>query len=102
MPMKAKLVSRGLKKKGFQIRKGKDKFYHLYVDGVKTSVFTKISHGEDEIHDGLLGPMSRQCHLSRDEFNNLVACPMAEDDYIALLRRKGILDPPRPQTPPSA
>lgn len=67
MPKAAKDVAAGLERKGFQLRDNDHSFYHLYVDGKKTMIFTKISHGEKEIHDSLLGAMARQVKLNRKQ-----------------------------------
>src|SRR5690606_28100550 len=60
MPRPAKSVAAGLRQKGFQPRENDHTFYHLYVSGKKTIISTKISHGEKEIGDKLLGVMARQ------------------------------------------
>jgi len=91
MPRKTLTVIENLQRKGFRKRQGGDKYFHLYVDGKKTAVFTFVSHGEREIHDGLLGQMAKQTHLVKKEFLDLVDCPMTEDDYLKLLRERGHL-----------
>lgn len=89
MPRKTKDVCENLLKKGFQQRNGGDKYFHLFVNGKKTPVFTFVSHGEKEIHDGLLGQMARQTKLVKREFLELVDCPMTEARYLELLRERG-------------
>lgn len=89
MPRKAKDVSANLLRKGFQQREGDHSFFRLYVDGKKTRVGTKISHGEKEIQDGLLGQMARDTKLVKHEFLDLVDCPMTAQRYVELLRERG-------------
>jgi hypothetical protein len=60
MPRDAKEIGAGLQKKGFVPRENDHTFYHLFVNGKKTVISTKISHGEKEIGDKLLGMMARQ------------------------------------------
>ncbi len=91
MPKAAKDVAASLLKKGFQRRNSGDVYYRLYVDGKKTIVYTMISHGEKEIHDGLLGAMARQVKLSRKQFNDLVDCPLALEQYMQLLQKQGVV-----------
>ena len=91
MPRKAKDVSATLLRKGFQQREGDHSFFRLYVDGKKTRVGTKISHGEKEIHDGLLSQMAKDTKLVKHEFLELVDCPMTEERYQELLRERGHL-----------
>lgn len=82
-------VAENLLRKGFRQRNGGDKYYHLFVDGLKTPVFTFVSHGEKEIHDGLLGQMAKQTRLVKREFLELVDCPLTEEQYVQLLRERG-------------
>jgi predicted RNA binding protein YcfA (HicA-like mRNA interferase family) len=94
MPRKAKDVSANLLRKGFQQRNGGDKYFHLYVEGKKTPVFTLISQGEKEIHDGLLGQMAKQTKLSKKEFLDLVDCPLSLEEYLKRLREGGHIATP--------
>lgn len=89
MPRKAKDVSANLLRKGFQQREGDHAFFRLYVAGKKTRVATKISHGEKEIHDGLIAQMARDTKLVKSEFLELVDCPMTAERYIELMRERG-------------
>lgn len=89
MPRKAKDVTNNLLRKGFRQRQGGDKYFHLYVGDKKTQVFTLVSHGEKEIHDGLLGQMAKQTRLSKRLFLDLVDCPMSAEQYVEYLRERG-------------
>ena len=93
MPKNAKDVAAGLEKKGFLRENSKDVHYRLYVDGKKTIVYTMISHGEKQIHDGLLGTMSKQVKLTRKQFNDLIDCPLKLEDYVEILRKSGTVAP---------
>ena len=81
----------GLTRKGFRGRENDHTYLHLFVDGRKTVVYTKVSHGEKQIGDKLLAVMARQLNLSKREFLDLIDCPLSHDDYIVLLRAKGIV-----------
>jgi len=89
MPKDAKKVLAGLEKKGFLRKDNDHRFLHLWVDRRKTSIYTKISHGEKEIGDNLLGMMARQLKLNRRQFADLVDCPMTLPEYIQVLRDGG-------------
>ena len=89
MPRKAREVITGLGKKGFRKRENDHTYLTLWVDGRKTAVWTKVSHGEKEIHDRLLAVMARQICLSRQQFLDLVDCPLTEVEYIQMLREGG-------------
>ncbi|HRP61922.1 MAG TPA: hypothetical protein PK400_01365 [Phycisphaerales bacterium] len=99
MPKPAKDVAFGLQAKGFECREGDHKFFHFLNDGKKTIIFTKISHGEKEIHDGLLATMARQVRLTKKQFNDLVDCPLDLDEYKELLRKSGAIENPHAKRP---
>ena len=88
MPRDAREVAANLKRKGFTPDDGDHTFYRLFVDGKNTGIRTKISHGEKEIHDGLLGQMAKQTKLVKKEFLELVDCPMTLERYLELLRER--------------
>jgi predicted RNA binding protein YcfA (HicA-like mRNA interferase family) len=90
---KCKDVEAALVKKGFQRREGDHQYfvYHRSSDAKKTSVFTKISHGEREIGDFLLGQMAKQCKVNRADFLELVDCPLDRAGYEARLIEQGIV-----------
>ena len=84
-------VDKNLTKKGFA-RHDTDHSYYIYcIDGRKTIVKTKISHGEREIGDALISLMSRQTHVSKEEFIKLIECTMTEEAYRKNLLFKGII-----------
>ncbi|GMU22669.1 MAG: hypothetical protein AMXMBFR13_27540 [Phycisphaerae bacterium] len=91
MPRSAREVAANLERKGFIADDGNHTFYRLFVDGKNTGIRTKISHGEKEIHDGLLSQMAKQTRLVRKEFLDLIDCPMTGSQYIELLRERGHL-----------
>ncbi len=91
MPRDARDIIRGLTQKGFVQAQGDHHFFRLYIDGKKQTILTKVSHGEREIGDNLLGKMARQVGLTRRSFLDLVDCPLTLDRYIQLLRDAGQL-----------
>lgn len=80
-----------LVRKGFRARQGDHTFYILYVSGRKTSIRTKIGHGSKEYGAGLLGQISKDLHLGRRDFDQLVECPISHHDYVRLLVEQGKL-----------
>ncbi len=85
----ARDVISGLQRKGFRPKENDPTFLHLWVDGKKTSIYTKVSHGEKEIHDKLLATMARQVKLVKRQFLELVDCPLTLNEYVRGLRRDG-------------
>ena len=92
MPKDTREILSGLRKKGFVEKSGDHKYLHLVVRGKKTIIHTKISHGEREIGDNLLGLMARQVCLSRKDFLLLIDCPLSMDEYLDRLRHSGHIE----------
>ncbi len=94
MVRKANDVEKSLEKKGFERKKqGDHNYFHYYTKmGKKTRVFTKTSHGAKEIDDSLLGMMSRQCKLTRQDFDRLIECPLDRDTYERKLIEGGVVE----------
>jgi hypothetical protein len=87
--LKARKVLGGLEKKGFVQAEGDHTFLILYVNGKKTSIHTKVSHGSSEINDYLINKMSIQVKLDRKKFLDLVNCPLSLDHYLEELKSQG-------------
>ncbi|MBM4045163.1 MAG: hypothetical protein FJ279_08615 [Planctomycetes bacterium] len=91
---KTKDIARGLTSKGFQQHHSHHEMYWFCIGGKKTSIRTRISHSASEYGDNLLAQMARQVQLSRQEFDDLVECPLTQEAYAELLRKR---DPIRGQ-----
>ena len=98
-PLKTLKVAAALRKKGFVVDQGDHTFYTLYIDGKKTKIFTKISHNNPEISDGLISCMHKQCRISKDEFVKLVSCFLSYEGYIDVLIKRGHIKPKEPSLP---
>lgn len=95
MPLKVRDVDSALRKKGFQEsgKKNPDHTYYiLFYNGKRTGIFTKISHGEKELRDGLCSLMARQIKLTRRQFDEFVDCPLTYDLYVRILVQASELD----------
>lgn len=88
-PRKTKTIRTALLKKGFFAADTHHEMFWLVVDGKKTSVRTRISHGAKEYGDELLALVARQVGLSKQELYRLVDCPMDGDKLRALLIERG-------------
>ena len=89
MPRSAREVTTALLQKGFRKRHNDHAFFHLWVAGQKTPILTKVSHGEKEIGDGLLGRMARQLRLTGKQFRELIDCSLTGEQLIRLLQDNG-------------
>jgi hypothetical protein len=84
--LKTLAIQGALVAKGFIKDNTDHKMFWLYLDGKKTSVRTKISHGEKEIDDFLIGQMSKQIRLKKPQFVDFVKCPLSAEAYAELVR----------------
>lgn len=88
-----KKTYKNLKKKGFidsPERSSDHKYLDFYLED-KLVLYTKISHGNDDIDDYLIKQMSYQCKLTKKEFMDLANCPLSKEKYIKILSNKGLL-----------
>lgn len=95
MILEKKKVYKNLKKKGFvdATTKSDDHLYLEFSFEGKKYFKTKLSHGSKKDLDSfLIKQMSTQCKLSKEDFADLVNCPLSQEDYIKILKEKGILD----------
>ena len=88
-PRKTKDIESALKKKGFASREGDHTYFTLIVNGKRSTVFTKLSHGIKEYGSPLLGRIARQLSLGPKELDELLDCPMTEEILVNTLRMRG-------------
>jgi hypothetical protein len=88
-PRKTKTIRAALLKKGFVAENTHHEMFWLVVDGKKTSVRTRISHGAKEYGDELLALVARQVGLGKQEMYRLIDCPMDGEKLRALLVERG-------------
>jgi hypothetical protein len=89
---KARDIEAALLKKGFRVNESHHKLFYLTKDGKITGVHTFLSHGLKEYPTDLLAKMRAQLHLSGKEFDDLIHCPLSFEDYLALLRERGVVE----------
>ena len=87
--LKTRQVLSGLEKKGFVQAEGDHTFLIFYVNGKKTSIHTKVSHGSNEINDYLINKMSIQVKLEKKKFLDLVNSPLSLEHYLEELKLQG-------------
>lgn len=76
---------------GFVPENRKDVWYFHVLNGGRTGVRTKISHGADEIGEHLLHKMAKQLHLKRSELDDFVYGGMTPGEYVTKLRSQGVI-----------
>ena len=86
MPLKVRTIEASLKKKGFTENVcGKHKSYIMYINGIKTPINTRISHGYKEIDKFLIRKMAMQMKISKKDFERFVECSLSEKEYKKLI-----------------
>ena len=91
--LKTRKIINSLTAKGFMPQNGDHKYLLFFVNGKKTRIKTKVSHGEDEIGDFLISQMQQQTHLKKkQDFLDLVNCPLSQRDYENILRSQGDIE----------
>ncbi len=87
-------VESSLQKKGF-VREPERKhvfFVYCTLEGKRTSVSTHTSHGSvKSLSVSLLGDMASQCQLDKQDFLDLVDCPMDREKYEKILRDNDVI-----------
>jgi len=89
---KTRDIAAALLKKGFEERASHHKIFYLCIDGKISGVHTFLSHGVKEYNADLLAKMRAQLHLSGNEMDDLIRCPLSGEDYAKLLFERGVLE----------
>lgn len=88
--MRAFEIDRVFHKLQMEVRDAKDRIAWFVYQGKKV-LKTKRSHGRGEIKGNVAYLIRQQLKLSEDQFRELIACPLQRDEYIEILRGKGLL-----------
>ncbi len=89
MSIKTRKISSALQNKGFKPIESDHTYYWFFLDGIRTHIKTKISHGKSEYGDNLLSAMRKQLKLNTaSELKDLIYCPMSQENYIELLKER--------------
>lgn len=95
MVLDKKKAYKNLKKKGFTDsinHSGDHKYLEFHHNG-KMILYTKVSNGSiKDIGDYLIKQMSSQCKLTKNDFADLVNCPLSATEYLLILEGIGELD----------
>lgn len=86
---------KNLKKKGFidSPNKSNDHKYLELRYNNKVVLYTKLSHSSDnDIGNWLIKQMAEQCKLSKQDFIDLVKCPLSKEVFFDKLKSAGIIE----------
>ncbi|MDO5846254.1 MAG: type II toxin-antitoxin system HicA family toxin [Methanocorpusculum sp.] len=81
-----------LRKKGFREFTGDHIKYYFYHNEQKTSIYTFVSHGKQDITRSLLKYMAEQSGLTRDEFIAMLECTVNHDELVKIYQERGLLE----------
>jgi hypothetical protein len=87
--IKTKDIHKALTGKGFRVVESHHEMLWFFVQGKKTSIRTRLSHGSEEYDDSLLGLMAKQLKLRRADLDRLIECPLTENEYVNKLIHDG-------------
>ena len=74
-----------------QVQDTHHKMGTLYYEG-RAILRTRISHGRGDIPSIIVAKLRGQLRVTEEQLRNLVDCTMTYENYIELLRDKGLLD----------
>ena len=87
-PVLADDVRRALRAKGFRegAAKKDHEMFHFWLDGQKTSLWVKLSHGAREIRRDEIKNNARAMHVTGEQLYNVLNCTTSPQETVALLR----------------
>lgn len=87
---KSREIRSALPRKGFSAHHTDHERFRFQADGLNVPIKPFLSHGAMDYGDSLLGPLA-QMKLSKAELGRFRDCRMDGDEYLEILRRKGVL-----------
>jgi len=90
MSLHSREIDAAWKKIGMEVRDGRDIHARLYVDDVLI-LTTRRSKGSGPIGGNIPHLIRQQMRLNQDQFHDLIGCPLDREEYIAILRSKGLV-----------
>ncbi len=95
MVLNSNKAYKNLKKKGFEDstdHSNDHKYLEFHYNG-KMILYTKLSHGsKKDLDNYLIKQMSTQCKLSKQDFADLVNCPLSTEKYVEKLKEIGEIE----------
>lgn len=84
-------VKNALAKKGFEVENGDHIYLRLHVDGKKTAICTRVSHGRKDYSGLLWQALRKQLHLNDHQLRQLIDCPLTHGKYVEILTERNVL-----------
>jgi len=90
MSLTARELDRAWDKLGMEIRESKHRNALLRVDG-KLVLRTARSHGTRMLDGKIPNEIRKQMRLNKQQFEDLIACPLGRDGYLKILEQQGLI-----------
>lgn len=88
--MKVREVLQLFEKLGMETREGRDTLAFFKYEG-KVILWTKVPHKKGEVKGKLEYFIRQQLKMNEVQFQKLLDCVIGRDEYIEILRAKGII-----------
>ena len=90
--MKTRDILRTFDKLEMEVREGRDTLAFFRWQG-RIILWTKVPHKRGELKGKLRHFIRQQLHLNERQFHDVVTCDIWRDEYVEILRSKGLLSP---------
>jgi hypothetical protein len=91
MQIKKAEVGKIFKKLKLDVRSTKHR-YGWFTFEEKKILRVHYSHGKESVPGRVSDKIRSQLKLSQKDFRDLIDCPLSLEDYIGILKKKGIID----------
>jgi molybdopterin-guanine dinucleotide biosynthesis protein A len=82
--------SGALVSKGFCRSEGKHHtMFHLVANEKRTSIRTRLSHGQRKVDDWLQRQIARELHISKRDLLRFIDCEISQQEYVGMMIEKG-------------
>lgn len=88
--MKKKECEKLFRKLDLKVRATGHNYRWLVVNGKKI-LRVHYSHGKGDIPGKVTNKIRGQVKLSQKDFKELISCPLSYEDYIKILKQKGVI-----------
>ena len=89
--MKIIEIEKIFRKLDLKVRSTGHNYGWLVVNGKKI-LRVHYSHGKGDIPEKVVNKIRGQLKLAQNDFKELVSCPLRYDDYLKILKDKGIIE----------
>ena len=87
-------VVKAIELKGFRQdpKRTNHEVYYLYDEnGKKTKIHTMFSHNNKDITDFMIGKMTKEFEIGKNDLVKYFKCTLSKDGYLKLLRENGVI-----------